>query len=126
MMKREERQRKAAEWLEHLQGWKASGQSLSAYVRERGLALCSAYQWRRVLTRDGSWPEGSQLPGKPRAAHEGSQRIPLRFARVTVADSQPTSPVLVRVQLANGRRAEIELDEPGQLGAVLDVLERPA
>jgi hypothetical protein len=126
MLKREERQRKAAEWLEHLQGWKASGESLAAYAQRSGLALWAAYHWRRVLMQDGSWQEDPATPRKSRPARKDVRRVPLRFARVTVTDSTRSAPLIVQVQLANGRRAEIELADAGQLGEVLGVLERPA
>jgi hypothetical protein len=35
-------------------------------------------------------------------------------------------PLIVRVQLGNGRRAEIELGQADQLGDVLELLGRPA
>jgi len=126
MLKRDERQRKAAEWLEHLQGWKSSGESLAAYSRRNSLTLWSAYHWRGVLRRDGSFREEPAARGKSRCAQKDSHRVPLRFARVTVTDSPRVAPLVVRVQLANGRRAEIELGDTGQLGEVLGVLERPA
>ncbi len=126
MLKREERQRKVAEWLEHLQGWRASGESLAAYAQRSGLALWAAYHWRKVLTQEGSWPEDTAVPGKSRPVRKGAGRVPLRFARVTVTESARSAPLMVRIQLANGRRAEIELGDAGQLDAVLGVLERPA
>jgi hypothetical protein len=120
MLKREDRVRKVAEWLEHLQGWKSSGETLAAYVRRCGLSLSAAYQWRAALIREGSW---SDEPGVTRRA---SHQVPQRFARVAVAELPQEIPVIVRVQLGNGRRAEIELGRAEQLREVVDLLERPA
>jgi hypothetical protein len=128
MLKREDRARKVAEWLEHLQAWKDSGESLSAYARKHGLTVWSAYHWRGVLTREGSWREGPKAPGRSRSGSPAvsSSRVPLRFARVNVSDMPRAAPLVLRVQLANGRRAEIAVEEIEQLGAVLSVLERSA
>jgi hypothetical protein len=53
MLKREVREQKIAHWLGHLQNWKRSGDSLSAYTRSQGLAAWSVYHWREVLRREG-------------------------------------------------------------------------
>jgi hypothetical protein len=84
MSRREDRARRIAGWLEHLQSWKASGEALSAYARSHGVEPGSMYYWRNVLRREGHWP---QEPGEPDggqkvAAASGSTRVPLRFARV--------------------------------------------
>jgi len=128
MLKREDRARKVAEWLEHLQAWKDSGESLSAYARKHGLTVWSAYHWRGLLTREGSWREEPKTRGRSRSGSPpaGSPRVPLRFARVAVSDIPGAAPLIVRVHLANGRRAEIAVSELEQLGAVLSLLERSA
>jgi hypothetical protein len=126
MLKREDRQRKVAEWLEHLQGWKASGESLAAYARRCSLPLWAAYHWRAVLTGEGSWHEGPNEPVAVGIAQSSARRVPLRFARVAVSDTPRAMPLIVRVQLGNGRRAEIEIGHVDQLGEVLELLERPA
>jgi hypothetical protein len=126
MLKREDRQRKVAEWLEHLQGWKASGESLAAYARRCSLPLWAAYHWRAVLTGEGSWHQDPNEPVALGMAQRSVRRVPLRFARVAVSDTPRAMPLIVRVQLANGRRAEIELGQAGQLGDVLELLERLA
>ena len=119
MIKQEDRQRRAAEWLEHLQAWKASGESLSAYARLHGLSLESAYQWRRVLRSRGLWHE------EPSATSQ-AERAPVRFARVTVKGVSAVPGLRVHVHLTNGRRAEIELAEITQLAGVLGALEQSA
>lgn len=126
MLKREDRQRKVAEWLEHLQGWKASGESLAAYARRCSLPLWAAYHWRAVLTGEGSWHEESKAQAAPGIVQRRAQRVSLRFARVAVSDMPRAMPLIVRVQFENGRRAEVELRHVDQLADVLELLERPA
>jgi hypothetical protein len=117
MSKREDRERKATGWLEHLQGWKDSGTSLSAYARSHGLALWAVYRWRRVLRREGRWCEEPRCLSKASPVASGSEGIPLRFARGSLR---------VRVQLRNGRHVDVELSECGELAEVLAVVERLA
>lgn len=119
MSKQEDRARKIAEWLGHLQGWRDSGRSLAAYARGQSLALWAMYHWRAVLIREGRWQE------QPSAARSRSARA-LQFARVAVTDSPRLAPVIVRVVLGNGRRAEIELSELHQLGEIISALEHQA
>ena len=129
MSRREDRERKIAGWLEHLQSWKSSGKPLSAYAKAHDIEPWSMYYWRKVVRREGRWPEdqGEQdRGGRRRTVASGSARVPLRFARVTLKDSARPSSVTVRMTLANGRRAEIELDDTERLSEVLAVLERSA
>lgn len=119
MSKQEDRARKIAQWLEQLQGWRDSGQSMSAYARGHGLAVWAMYHWRAILIREGRWQE---QPGASRT----QPAMPLQFARVALTESQRLSPLIVRVVLGNGRRAEIELSELSQLGKILCVLEASA
>ncbi len=126
MSRREDRERKAAEWLEHLQGWKDSGVALSAYARSRGLALWAMYHWRNVLRREGRWPEGPLRRGTATRDAKSSKRVPLRFARVALAEPPRSAPLTVRVQLRNGRRAEVDLSDRAELAEVLALLEQPA
>jgi hypothetical protein len=128
MSRREDRERKVAGWLEQLQGWKASGESLLAYAQARGIEASSMYYWRKVLRREGHWPED---PGEGRGARReavtaDAVRVPLRFARVRLEESPRRSAVTVRVTLANGRCTEIELGDAQALSEVLAVLERPS
>jgi len=60
MSRREDRERKIAGWLEHLEGWKASGEALSRYARSHGIEAGSMYYWRSVLRGEGRWPEGKR------------------------------------------------------------------
>lgn len=126
MSRREDRERKATEWLEHLQSWRDAGTSLSAYARSHGLALWAVYHWRRVLQHEGRWLEEPTRRSKSSAVARGSERIPLRFARVSVSDPIPRASLTVHVQLRNGRHAEVELSERSELAEVLAVLEQLA
>jgi len=122
MSKQDDRAQKITEWLQHLQGWKDSGKSLAAYAQDHGLALWAMYHWRGVLIREGRW----HAEPKPKASAKPRSRSPLalRFAKVDVTDLRPPMPVTVRLQLANGRCAEIDLTGIEQLASVLGALER--
>jgi transposase-like protein len=129
MSKREDRERKIAGWFEHLQAWKTSGEPLSAYARAQGVAPSSMYHWRNVLRREGRWPEDTSEQDRGQRRRTGaldSASLPLRFARVKLDESARRSSLTVRVTLANGRRAEIELDDTQRLSEVLGALERSA
>lgn len=126
MSRREDRERKTAEWLEHLRSWKASGSSLPAYAKSHGLALWTMYRWRSVLRREGLWadagPRRRALPGSAKI----SRAVPLRFARVSLMSAAPSHPFTVRIELRNGRRAQIDLSDRDDLADVLAALEQPA
>jgi len=126
MLKRSDRERKVAEWLEHLQAWKDSGLSLARYAREHEIPAFAAYHWRARLIKHGLWrtepsptQSGAQTP-------DDSSRVPLRFARVQVAPAPRSRELVVRMQLANGRTLAIEIGEADQLVDVLSALERSA
>jgi hypothetical protein len=124
MSRQEDRERKVAGWLEHLQSWKASGESLNSYARGHGIEAGSMYYWRTVLGREGLWPEEPDR-GRRSEVVRKSARVPLRFARVKLEQASRGSPVTVRVTLANGRCAEIELQDTQRLSEVLGALECP-
>lgn len=127
MLSREVREQKAQQWLEHLQGWRARGGSLAAYAHEAGLAEWQAYRWQRILEREGRWvadPLVKRARSKRSvAATDGGGKFVQ--VRVTPAREAPVS-LVVRVWLANGRRAEIRLTEASALGTVLTMLEAHA
>lgn len=126
MSRREDRERKARQWLEHLQSWKDAGTSLSAYARSHGLAPWAVYHWRRVLQHEGRWSEEPPRRSKSSPLARESKRIALRFARVSVSDPVRRASLTVRVQLRNGRQAEVELSERGELLEVLAIMEQLA
>ncbi|HEX2494240.1 MAG TPA: hypothetical protein VHK24_10730 [Steroidobacter sp.] len=124
MLKREDRAAKAAQWLEHLRAWRSSGEPLAAYVRRQDLRLWEAYRWRRLLRRDGLWSEATAL--------RRSASVPVRFARVERRDAaqviaaRGAPSLLLRLSLANGRRAELEVADVEQLVDFVVTLERRA
>ena len=68
--------KKQAEWLEHLQGWKASGRSLAAYARSQGLQPRQLYAWRSGLRG-----AGIGVPPAATGAKPASARTPLQTPR---------------------------------------------
>jgi len=127
MSRREDRERRIAEWLEHMEGWKASGVALNTYARSHGIEPGSMYYWRGVLRREGRWPDepGRTNRGRKPGVASESGRVPLRFARVKVEQPSRGSALTIRVTLTNGRRARIELPDTQRLSEVLDALECP-
>lgn len=128
MSRQEDRERRIAGWLEHLQSWKSSGEALSAYARSHGVEPWSMYYWRNVLRRGGHWPPESGEPGRGQrsAVAPDSTRAPMRFARVRFEETSRSSVVTVRMTLSNGRRVEIELEDTRRLSEVLSALEAAA
>lgn len=128
MSRREDQEHRFAQWLEHLRSWEASGEALCAYARSRGMAPASLYYWRKVLRREGHWPRRPGELDRVQRPALGSDaaRGALRFARVTFEEARRSSPITVRLALANGRRAEIELEDTQHLSEVLGALERAA
>jgi len=122
MSKQDDRAQKITEWLQHLQGWKDSGKSLAAYAKDHGLALWAMYHWRGVLIREGRWH--TEPKPKASATSRSGSPLALRFAKVAMTELCPPMPVTVRLQLANGRCAEIDLTGIEQLASVLGALER--
>lgn len=122
MLSQEQRATKRAMWLAHWQGWKVSGVSMAEYARREGFDVDAAYRWKRVLGRTGQWTEAAAAPVVKRKKRAGA----VRFARVAVSDMPRATSMLLRVVLANGRRAELEIGGVGDLRDVLCVLERAA
>jgi hypothetical protein len=112
MLKRVERAARICDWRERLAGWEAAGGSLAAYARARGWKAEDAYRWRRILRREVTRAEP----------------MPARFARVAVRadaviEARRATPVVMRLTLANGRRAEFEIADAGQLLVIVRALE---
>lgn len=128
MSGREDRERKIAGWLEHLQTWKPSAEALNAYAHSHGAGLWSMYYWRNVLRRERRWPRkpGEAERGQRPANAPDSPRAPMRFARITLEAACRSSSISVRAMLANGRRVEIELEEAQLLSEVLSALRSAA
>jgi len=118
MSKHEVREQQINEWLEHLRCCEATGGSLASYARLHGIAEWKLYQWRRRLVRDGQWP----IAIRAAAPNSPSEVVPVRFARIAVAAPAPA--YVVRLQLGNGRRAEIEMAHIDPLVHLIGALER--
>jgi len=122
MSKQDARAQRINEWLEHLHRWKATGGSLAAYAKEHGLALWALYHWRGVLIQEGRW-EPTRASGQAKRVASGLEAIPFQFARVAVTEAL-TALYIVRLQLGNGRRAEIELRHLEPLLQLITAMER--
>ena len=118
MSKQEVREQQSSEWLEHVRRCEAAGGSVASYAKQHGIAEWKLYQWRTRLIRDGLWP------AKRREAEfsPSSEVVPVRFARVCVASPAPV--YVVRLQLGNGRRAEIEMAHIDPLVHLIGALEK--
>jgi hypothetical protein len=129
MLSRAERTERMAVWLQRLQECRESKQTLVDYTRRHGYKLDEAYRWTHILRRVGQWPGARQATrkgkGKGKAARIG---LPAHFARVRIVDVRPVTPtpVRVQVQLVNGRRADVILDDEEQLPRLMSLLEHPA
>ena len=127
MLSRAERTERMAVWLRRLQECRESKQTLVDYTRRHGYDLEEAYRWTQILRRVGQWPAARKAPpkGKPQAARIG---LPAKFARVRIfeACSVTPTPLRVEVQLSNGRRADVVLDDDEHLPRLMSLLERPA
>jgi transposase-like protein len=119
-MKVEDREAKAAIWLQRLREAAAAKEPLVEYARRHGLKPGEAYRWRQNLRRAGHWP----VHPATSAAGTGAPR----FARVRIAAERSalsSAMLCVHLQLANGRRVELNLSDE-QLPRVLKLLEQPA
>jgi hypothetical protein len=127
MLTQEQRATMSAMWLAHWRGWQGSGVSMAEYARREGFDADAAYRWRRVLRRTGQWIDADGAAAASKAVTVKKRRAAVRFARVAVNDTPPTSAaMLLRLVLMNGRRAELEIDGVAQLGLVIGALERTA
>jgi hypothetical protein len=86
-------------WLDHLRQCQASGQSMAAYARDKGLASKSFYRWRNQL-----------LALQP----ENAAPIPEQFHRVQIIPPAPAPPtrmptktMAVLLRLPNGIECEL-------------------
>ena len=127
MLTQEQRATMSAMWLGRWRGWQGCGLSVAEYARREGFDADAAYRWRRVLRRTGQWTEVGGTATVCQAATVKKRKAAVRFARVAVKDTAVASAsMFVRLVLANGRRAELEIGGVAHLGEVLGVLERAA
>lgn len=118
------REQSNAMWRARWQGAQDAGLKMTAYSQREGFRATSAYRWRRrTIGADGL----AAAVTKSEKALTVAKRPPaVQFARVTVSAAPVTQACTVlRLTLANGRRAELDLDIV-QLGEVLEILERRA
>jgi hypothetical protein len=100
---------------------------MAEYARREGFDADAGYRWRRVLRRTGQWIEADGTATVGKAAAVKKRKAAVRFARVAVKDTAVASAsMFLRLVLANGRRAELEIGGVAHLGEVLGVLERAA
>jgi hypothetical protein len=128
LMKDEDREAKAAVWLQRLRAAAAAKEPLVEYARRHGLKPGEAYRWRQNLRRAGRWPGGSANAARASRATVVPGTGILRFARVRIAPERSalsSAMLCVQLQLANGRRVELNLSDE-QLPRVLKLLEQPA
>ena len=126
-MKEEDREAKAAVWLQRLREAAAAKEPLVEYARRHGLKPGEAYRWRQNLRRAGHWPAHSANAARASRATAAGTGAP-RFARVRIAAERSalsSAMLCVHLQLANGRRVELNLSDE-QLPRVLKLLEQPA
>jgi hypothetical protein len=127
MVNKEDREAKATLWLQRLQEAAASKESLVDYTRRHGLKPGEAYRWKQELRREGRWPAQASAAPKGNRSPNESRTAPPRFARVRIAAKQSAvsmPPLCLRLHLANGRRAELVLNDETQLPRVLELLEQ--
>lgn len=106
--------------LECMEGARSAGVALSAHVRSRGLNLRGVYDAIAQLRRRGIVP--------PAPARRRAKRVaaPVRFARVRLqapGAASAAQPLRLRLWLSSGRMAELDIDDAGQLGAIIAALE---
>lgn len=109
-----------AQAIECLEGARSAGVALSAHVRARGLHLRSIYDAIAQLRRRGI------VAAAPRRLRISAAAAPPRFARVEVRPAPSSLPLRLRLTLMNGRRAELEFEDPEQLTRILAALESAA
>ncbi len=120
MSKQEAREQGINGWLDHLRRCQAAGGSVASYAKQHGIAEWKLYQWRSRLIRDGLWP--AKMREAKFRVNSPSRVVPVSFARVAVTSPAPA--YVVRLQLGNGRRAEIELAQIDPLIQLISALER--
>ncbi len=127
MLSRAAREEKAQQWLERLRKWQAhgGGVSLARFSRDQGWKDFDAYRWAQILRRQGRWDVAEPTANKPKRAQATASA---KFVRVRLAsreaESMPATTLTLRVQLANGRSGELELQGTEQLLQVLVALEQ--
>jgi len=127
MTKDDDREAKAAVWLQRLREAAGAKEPLVEYARRHGLKPGEAYRWRQNLRRAGRWP--AITANTARASPATVAAATPRFARVRIAPERraiaSASPLCLHLQLSNGRRVELTVSDE-QLPRVLMLFEQPA
>lgn len=110
--------------MQCLEAARRDGGTLSAEVHRRGLKLRQVYDALVPLRRRGI---AKALPGVQKRRRMGAA---VRFARVRVQESAAlgagAAQLRLRLSLAGGRSAELDIADVAQLGEILTALERSA
>jgi len=126
MMTKETREARGTFWLQHWRECEAAGAGMAAYAREHELDADEGYRWKRMLRRAQRWP-AVQTSAAVVTADNGARKSVARFARVRITaprHSAASLPLRLQLLLRNGRRAELLLEDEGQLPRVLSLLEQ--
>ncbi|CAG0944705.1 hypothetical protein GPROT2_02794 [Gammaproteobacteria bacterium] len=117
-MKLAERQANRGRWQVEVEGWRASGRTLTEWARERGLSRDALEYWKR------------RIPAKPsRQGRPPLTLIPVRPARPAASRGDlPRSSQCAPIELVDARRPALRIRLPAgfdaeSLACVLDVLE---
>ena len=89
-------------WLDHLESWSRTPQSLSAYAKRCALNAQTLYAAKGRLVSQGLWP------ARPGAQEQGAKR----FVRIDVP-AGTRAPAMCQVHLPNGARVELAVDANG-------------
>ena len=126
MMTKEAREARGTFWLQHWRECEAAGEGMAAYARQHELDADEGYRWKRILRRAQRWPPTQ--PSVAVATAVAARKSVARFARVRIMAPQRSAanlPVRLQLLLVNGRRAELMLEDVGELARVLSLLEQP-
>jgi len=82
IMKEEDREAKAAVWLQRLREAAGAKESLVEYARRHGLKPGEAYRWRQNLVAPGKWPAHPANAARASRATVAPRTGAPRFARV--------------------------------------------
>ena len=118
-MKRAERSR---QWGQYISGWKASGQTQSAYCEREGISYDTFKRWRHLLRGDAVMRGSAPRLVPVRVAASPAFQLTPTDARLSTGRAGPSSGVEIRV--SNGRAITLgrELDEV-ELGRLIRLLE---
>ncbi len=126
MMTKEAREARWAFWLQHWRECEAAGEGMAAYARQHELDADEGYRWKRILRRAQRWPQTQ--PSVAVATAVAARKSVARFARVRITAPRhgaASLPVRLQLLLVNGRRAELMLEDVGELARALSLLEQP-